>query len=620
MIPTLWFLILSHTYFCYAQQFYDPTLCDSHTNNPGTRYACNSFQKSCQTFLVYRANQGFQTIFNISSLFNVISHDELLSLNNLTSSTQILEPGTDVLVPIKCSCTGQFFQANLSYYVAYNTTFANVACGVYEGLVKSSILVEENEFQGNVLNIGSVLNVPLKCACPDNVSSVAGYKYFVTYPLVEGDYTNKVAQKFDIAGEDIWEANHIDSLVTVYPNTTILVPLRSEPRIRFISPDSQPPTPGFLPISPIERTKSIKLKKLYIAGSVIGFSLVLLTLLGCGIYVKALRRWKGEKFHHSSARRSSMTSFSTPLSSPLSVMTPRSSTNSCLSPDLLIGLKYTLCSYSTEEIREATNDFTEETKINGYLYKGFIDDAEVMIKQMRFEDIRQVIDLHSKMNHVNIMKLLGVCYGESDFSWSYLVFELPKNGSLRDCLSKPLKSLKWIKRTHIAYDLAKALHYLHYCMVPPHTHMSINSTNIFLTPSWRAKLAVSGSTPSVGCSKENEIMSSAGGWIAPEHLLNGLVNEKVDIFAFGVVLLELMSARESVEGRSFRESIGFLGGGASEGGCFEQLRSFMDPSLKEDYPLAEALCLAVLAKACVEDDPMHRPSMDDIIKVLARMV
>ena len=61
-------------------------------------------------------------------------------------------------------------------------------------------------------------------------------------------------------------------------------------------------------------------------------------------------------------------------------------------------------------------------------------------------------------------------------------------------------------------------------------------------------------------------------------------------------------------------------GGASEGGCFEKLRSFMDPSLKDDYPLAEALCLGVLAKACLEDDPLHRPTMDYIMKVLARRV
>ncbi|KAF7823525.1 lysM domain receptor-like kinase 4 [Senna tora] len=92
------------------------------------------------------------------------------------------------------------------------------------------------------------------------------------------------------------------------------------------------------------------------------------------------------------------------------------------------------------------------------------------------------------------------------------------------------------------------------------------------------------------------------------------------IFGFGVVLLELISARENIDGKLVRDSIGFLGGGGNnEGGCFEGLRGLMDPNLK-DYPLAEALCLAVLAKACVEDDPLHRPSMDDIMKVLAKMV
>ena len=102
--------------------------------------------------------------------------------------------------------------------------------------------------------------------------------------------------------------------------------------------------------------------------------------------------------------------------------------------------------------------------------------------------------------------------------------------------------------------------------------------------------------------------------------MHGSASEKVDIFAFGVVLFELISGREATEGNLFKDSIGFLGGGASEGGCFEQLRSFIDPSLKENYLLTEALCLAVLAKACIEDDPLRRPSMDDILKVVGRMV
>ena len=196
------------------------------------------------------------------------------------------------------------------------------------------------------------------------------------------------------------------------------------------------------------------------------------------------------------------------------------------------------------------------------------------------------------------------------------MFEFPSNGCLRHCLSNPLQ---WHRRTQIAFDIATGLHYLHYCTFLPLAHLSLSSTNIFVTTNWRAKLANIGTSAAVGPVKEIDSKDSVRGWVAPEYLHHGSTSEKVDIFAFGVILLELISAWEDLDGKSFKESITFLGG-ASEGGCFEQLRSFMDPSLKDDYPLAEALCLAVLAKACLEDDPLHGPTMDDIMKVLARMV
>nr|TKR92019.1 hypothetical protein D5086_0000217630 [Populus alba] len=126
--------------------------------------------------------------------------------------------------------------------------------------------------------------------------------------------------------------------------------------------------------------------------------------------------------------------------------------------------------------------------------------------------------------------------------------------------------------------------------------------------------------PAVGSSRGNENIESVKGCVAPEYVVDGSVFGKVDIFSFGVVLLELISGKDDVDGKSFKECIVFLGGKTTEGGCFDGLRSFMDPCLKEDYPLAEALCLTVLAKACVEEDPLQRPSMDDIIKVLVRMV
>ncbi|XVE59075.1 hypothetical protein DITRI_Ditri05aG0015800 [Diplodiscus trichospermus] len=616
----------------FAQQYYDPSDCPSDTSYPGSRYTCNSKQQSCQTFLVYRANQhfGLQNLVNISALFQRKS-DELLDLNDIALPSEILKPGREVLFPIDCSCSGEYFHASLSYIVSEKTSVSDIACGVFEGLLKSLTLLQENPSQNNDVDIGVKLHVPLRCACPENSNIADRVKYLVTYPVLEGDGTTPISEKFGISSEDLLAANHLEPKATIFPDTTILVPLKSDPVLNLNIPDSPPPSPGFLPTITVEKTKNRKLRRLYIAGSIVGFFLVCVALLACVLYVNALKKWKGEKLQ-SFTDRNSILSCSTARSSPPSCQTGRSSprsgqtgrrssTNSCLSPDLLAGIKFSLYNYGIDDVKKATNDFNEDAKIGEQLYKGLIDNADAMIKQMKFEDTRQVIDMHSKINHINIVNLHGVCYGGDDFSWSYLIFELPNNGCLRECLSNQSNRLHWNRRTQIAFDIATGLHYLHYCIFPSYAHMSVNSRNIFVTSKWRAKLANIGPTLAVSASRRNDDQTATvNGWVAPEYPAHGAASEKVDIFAFGVVLLELISGRDATEGNLFKDSIGFLGGGANEGGCFEQLRNFIDPSLKDDYLLAEALCLAVLAKACIEDDPLRRPSMDDILKVLGRMV
>ncbi|CAH1441634.1 unnamed protein product [Lactuca virosa] len=579
----------------HEQAFYDSTSCRKDGNAPGTRYTCTNTtltKMSCQTFLIFRSNRQFPTISTIATLFG-LPPNTLLELNHIDSSSEILLMDREVLVPVSCSCSNNFFQAKINYTVMENTTLSDIACGVFEGLVKTVTLLEENQNQ-EVYKVGFVLNVPVKCACPNN-----GYKYLVTYPLVSRDSVKPISTKFGISKDDIFAVNNLNIDTTVYPETTILVPLHSKPMINFNVPSFQPPTPGFYPTNPTEgNVKSMKLKKVYIVVSVIGSGLVVAILIVTCLYINALNKCKRDIFIIPSTLRSSFNSFSTPpISSPKSPVT-RSSPSSCLSPDLLAGIKYSLYNFKIEEIRRATRDFSEDYIVSEDIYRGSFDDVQVLIKEIEFSEIRHVIDLHSKINHVNIMKLLGVCYNES--SWSYLVLEHPSNGSLRDCLINS-SSLTWTRRTQIAFDVAMGLHYLHYCIANPYMQTGLCSESIFVTSIWKAKLAVlSGNTNPC-------IMGSSG-------------SEYENILEFGMILLEILSGKVNTDKKSLRDSIGFLGGEGSGGGCFEHLRGFMDPCLNEDYPLAEALCLGVLAKACVEFDPLHRPSVEDILKVLARMV
>ncbi|XP_015952430.1 lysM domain receptor-like kinase 4 [Arachis duranensis] len=626
----LCFVSLISISVCYAQQYYDPNSCNLNETISGSRYTCNSTNHSCKTFLVYKANKNFQTISNISALFHMQTHD-VLELNNLTSSSDVLEEGKEVLVPINCSCIGQFYQFNsFTYRVTHNTTFYDVACQVFEGLLSPVTLSEENVPLGNKPDSGFEIKIPLRCACVDDViSSMMKVKYLVTYPVVLGDDPGKLTKKFGVSGDDFYAANGLKDWATIFPKTSVLIPIRDVPIKIFDVQDSPSPPPGFLPTTPVvEAGETTQGSDLYIAGPLIGFGL-LIALLASGLYVKSLKKWKNDAVVPSSDSNSTNLICSTTGSSPMYMETSRRcSTASWLTPDLLAEIKYCLVNYTIEEIEKATKNFSDENKIGDLAYKGLLNNLEeVMVKRMRFEDTGQVIDLHSKINHFNIVELLGVCYGSeskvsSSPSWSYLIFELPRNGCLRECLSDPCNNLNWYKRIQIAFDIATCLYYLHCCAFPSYAHMNVNSRNIFITSKWRGKLADVGralaikSTPQ---KRNNDSIELVKGWVAPEYLLNRTVSEKVDIFAFGVVLLELISGRDNFDEKTAKDSLGFLLGEASEGGCFEGLRSFMDPNLK-DYDLPEALCLSFLAKDCVADDPMYRPTMDDIMKVLSKMV
>ncbi|KAM1473525.1 hypothetical protein ACFX2I_029646 [Malus domestica] len=185
--------------------------------------------------------------------------DQLLGLNKLTSTYEELKPGREVVIPITCSCSDQYFQANFSYTVLQSTSYSEVACGAFEGLLKSFTLKEENMSQENKLMVGTELHVPLRCASLEKLANISGVKYLVTYPFVEGDGPVTLSQKFSISTEDLLSVNHLTPSEIVFPNTIVLVPLRAEPHLNFNIQYSPPLAPAFLPTISVENLNSIKL-------------------------------------------------------------------------------------------------------------------------------------------------------------------------------------------------------------------------------------------------------------------------------------------------------------------------------------------------------------------------
>lgn len=504
--------------------------------------------------------------------------DSVLQLNKLISDYN-LELETEVIVPITCGCvSGQYYQGNVTY-VATGEESVNIACVVFQGLISSTAVVTQD------VENRDILQVPIECACPGmNRSLTSGTKvnFLLTYRFKSGDDCRKLAEKFAVPVTDILEVNGLDYRSTVFTNTTALVPLTRTP-IMSVS-DSPPPNEMiFLDEEDNNSGEGARVWSLYVI--IGGASMFIVSLVFIGAFIicaKAKKTQKNERQHCI-------------IVSPISP---------CLSPEVLTEIKYySLIQYSIDELRSATRGFDEGSMIDhddygGRFYMGKTDNGgEILIIRMSFEEIRDVIDAHSRINHKNILNLIGVCYahGAKETETSYLVFEFPSNGCLRQLLERqaigPAFIISWSQRMQIAFDIAMGIHYLHYCIFPSSVRTRISTRNVFVTEDWRAKIV---------------------------NMDNNVGREKDDIVLFGTMLFEIISGRvvDAVRTEEFGESVAFLSGG----GCFEKLKGFVDARLRDDYPLAEALCLAVLAKACVEDDPVNRPSIDDIIKVLARII
>ncbi|XP_017972571.1 PREDICTED: protein LYK5 [Theobroma cacao] len=515
-----------------------------------------------------------------------------------------LKLGREIIIPVQCSCALTFSEAIFMYHFSSTDSFASVACGVFQGLLKAQSLKEDNPDVKRNDPGDFMIKVPIRCACTNANQRRNGFKYLVTYPVIKNDNTDLIARKFGVPEETIWDANKLGPFSTIFPQTTLFIPTKDVPVVKWDVPEDLPSSPRVAtPIVKIQPSKKSKHLISYIFLG-LGLLVVIILLIAAIFAFRSIRK------------RSHPTSFQ--------LLSARSSVSSNVSPDFLdrmSKLKPSLTNFTLEELRNATEDFNEGSMTGKAVYKGQIGGSYVAIEQMNTEEAaRHVIYILTKISHLNIVKLEGCCYGTNP----YLVFEFAEYGSLRDCLSNAnvARQLTWAKRTQIAFDLAVGLHYIHYCTKPSFIHHNIHSRNVLITTDCRAKITGFTLAKPVNSSEENgeiswneSVIVGRKGYLAPEYLTYGLASLKLDVFAFGVVLLELLSAKEAAADGLFLKNpvISFEDAGHECSlGYLEKLKEFMDPVLEGKYPLVDAMCLAFLAKACVEQDPHHRPTMDKL--------
>lgn len=224
-----------------------------------------------------------------------------------------------------------------------------------------------------------------------------------------------------------------------------------------------------------------------------------------------------------------------------------------------------------------------------------------------------------KVNHGNLVKLEGFCIDPEDAN-CYLVYEYVENGSLSSWLHDVKKDkLSWKTRLRIAIDVANGLQYVHEHTRPRVVHKDIKSSNILLDSSMRAKIANFGLAKSGHNAITMHIVGTQG-YLAPEYISDGVVSTKMDVFSFGVVLLELVSGREAIDGEGkllWKSVEGILEG--TEEVKETKVRGFMDGVLlRETSSMESVMNVMGLAVACLHRDPSKRPSMVDIVYTLCK--
>ncbi|PKA67296.1 Receptor-like cytosolic serine/threonine-protein kinase RBK2 [Apostasia shenzhenica] len=311
----------------------------------------------------------------------------------------------------------------------------------------------------------------------------------------------------------------------------------------------------------------------------------------------------------------------------------------------------TLQTFTLTELENATNNFSEDNLIGkgGYakVYKGELEDGQlVAVKRLikgsqeeRTTNFLSELGIIVHIDHPNVAKLVGVGVEEG----MHLVLQLSPNGSLETLLHGSKEKLDWGVRFKIALGTAEGLEYLHERCQKRIIHRDIKPSNILLTEDFEPQICDFGLAKWLPDQMSHHTLSSFEGtfgythlyiiylyyisiyshshyyqhlltylsYVAPEYTMHGFVDEKTDVFAYGVLLLELISGREAID-----SSQGSLVGWARPIIEKNDVKDLVDPALGDAYNCEQLKCMVETANLCIQHSSAIRPQMSQVLKLL----
>ncbi|KAF8700464.1 hypothetical protein HU200_034405 [Digitaria exilis] len=286
--------------------------------------------------------------------------------------------------------------------------------------------------------------------------------------------------------------------------------------------------------------------------------------------------------------------------------------------------------YDFADLAAATADFSDDNLLGrggfGPVYKGKLaDGTEIAVKRLAahsgqgLEEFKNEIQLIAKLQHTNLVRLVGCCVQEEE---KLLVYEYMPNRSLNwfifDRQRGPL--LDWEKRRRIVEGIAQGLLYLHKHSRVRIIHRDLKASNILLDKELNPKISDFGMARIFGSNmteaNTNRVVGTYG-YMAPEYASEGIFSVKSDVYSFGVLLLEIVSGkRNSGHHHHYGDFVNLLGY-AWQLWKDGRVCELIDPALGECGDAAAIVRCVKVALLCVQDSAADRPTMADVTAMLA---
>nr|XP_043638865.1 receptor-like cytosolic serine/threonine-protein kinase RBK2 isoform X2 [Erigeron canadensis] len=280
--------------------------------------------------------------------------------------------------------------------------------------------------------------------------------------------------------------------------------------------------------------------------------------------------------------------------------------------------------FSLADLKSATDNFSRENLIGegGYseVYKGLLKDGQLVAVKRLFRgtpeemtsDFLSELGILVHVKHPNISHVIG--YGVE--GGMHLVLPLSQYGSLASLLTGQKEKLDWDARYNIAIGTASGLSYLHEGCQRRIIHRDIKAANVLLSEEFEPKISDFGLAkwlPDQWLNLAVSQFEGTFGYLAPEIFMNGLIDEKTDVFAFGVLLLEIVTGRPALD-----ESQKSLVMWAKPLIASNEFKELVDPQLSGACDLEQLNCIVTAASLCIKHVPTKRPKMSEYVKKRSR--